>query len=129
MVYSMEKDVVDNQMKVDRNQRKFIKNAKQAQHDEAAGIIYGDIDEVNKLDRKLTDTGTSQLHDFEKKNREAKKKINSEETNDDDRDLYKKNKSGDIWETTDVNPNATKYSKSEEVGQCTVEEVEDEEEP
>lgn len=31
-------------MKVDRHQRKHIKHAKQAQHDEAAAEIYKDID-------------------------------------------------------------------------------------
>ena len=44
-------------MKVDKHQRKHIKYAKKAQHDEAADEIYKDIDEVNKLDAQLGEKG------------------------------------------------------------------------
>ena len=42
---------------------------------------------------------------------------------DDKKELYRKNKSGNIWENTEVDPNQKKYESKEEIGQCTVEEV------
>ena len=39
-----EKEVIDNQMKVEKHQRKHIKNAKKAQHEEACDEIFKDID-------------------------------------------------------------------------------------
>ena len=50
----MEKEVIEDQMKVDKHQRKHIKNAKKAQLDEATSEIYKDYDEINKLDKKLS---------------------------------------------------------------------------
>jgi len=89
----MEKEVIDNQMKVERHQRKHIKYAKKAQHDEAADEIYKDIDEVNKLDTKLAHEGVKSVDKFEKKKLEAILKANEEA----EKINYKKARSGDIW--------------------------------
>ena len=57
-VQKMEKVSIDQQMQVEKHQRKHIKNAKKSELSKAQDEIFGDLDEVNKLDQKLTEEGS-----------------------------------------------------------------------
>ena len=49
----MEKDAIDNQMALERHQRKHIKTAKTEQLESAKDDLFNDLDEVNEMDKKL----------------------------------------------------------------------------
>ena len=50
-VYKMEKDAIDNQMALERHQRKHIKAAKTEQLESAKDDLFNDLDEVNEMDK------------------------------------------------------------------------------
>ena len=55
-IYKMEKRSVDQQMKVEGHERKFIKNTKKEELAKAQEELFSDLNDVNELDQKLTQT-------------------------------------------------------------------------
>ena len=53
-IHSMEKVVIDKQMKVEGHERKHIKNSKKEQLKKAEEELFADLDEVKELDAKLS---------------------------------------------------------------------------
>lgn len=122
-------------MYIEKHQRKTIKKARQAQHDEAQNEIFKDIDDINKLDSELTKGGVNasqkiREHAQKKKATEASVADAKDDVNKDIAKAYNKTIKEDIFGDDDVTgaPTVTKYDKNEKIGQCTVEEIEDEEE-
>ena len=141
----MEKEVVDEQIKVDAFQRNTIQKTKDAELKNAQDAIFSDINEVKQKDAKLSELSkqhasgvrsedelrakTKQvLRDIEAgidKDAERKAKHNRSSNAEaifGDDDLYQPEKKAPAPTTK------TAYKAGEQVGQCTVEEIEDEEE-
>lgn len=142
----MEKEVVDEQIKVDSHQRNTIQRAKDTELKEAQDVIFSDINEVKQRDAQLselskqvtqgkrtegelraqthkvlTDIEAGLKHDEERKKQNEKGKRSDNIFGDDDvlQPAKAENK-----------PTTTPYKQDEKIGQCTVEEiVSDEEQP
>ena len=52
-LYAMERSTVDEQMNVEKHERKSIKKAKKQQLESAKDDLFADLDQVNELDQKL----------------------------------------------------------------------------
>jgi tetratricopeptide (TPR) repeat protein len=132
----LDKVSIDQQMMVEKHQRKTIKHARQAQHDEAQDMIFKDIDDINKLDSELTKGGVNaskKVKEFEVKKNNAAATVDQAQMDMvglENNKNYKKTIKEDIFGDEDVvgGPSVTKYSAADPIGQCTVEEIEDEEE-
>lgn len=125
-IRKMEKATIQDQMSVERHQRKHIKNEKQNQLERAKDDLFADLDAVNEMDARLTQVGRSQMNSHG----QAPSGLETE-TAEQIRANYIKGKGEDIFgdeDCTNQGDLAQKYQPGEQIGQCTVEEIVDEEE-
>lgn len=124
--HDMEKKAIDEQMALEKHQRKTIKHKKKAELEAAKDDLFNDLDEVNELDKKLLRGEVPQsaarsqagAADMSKQRMQADyHKVASEDIFGDD----------DCANHDSESTKVTKYAEDEQIGQCTVEEIVEEE--
>ena len=126
--------MIDNQMQVEKHERKTIKHAKAAELGKARDELFADLDEVNELDSKLLQQGRDEntsARTLEQRKKDVLDEMHALDKAEEKRKNYGKTRGEDIFTAEDVqrldgDENVTKYKADEQIGQCTVEEVEDE---
>ena len=122
-------------MAVEKHQRKTIKKAKKAELNAREDEIFADLDEVNQRDTQLKDIAARNITSYEDKKKAALDKIKFNEEQEKARENYKLSKGEDIFGDEDVQavfkskPSTaatSTYKEGEQIGQCSVEEIEDE---
>lgn len=79
------------------------------------------------MDEKLTHQGEAALEEFERKKREALREIEIAEQKEKRENTFKMGQGEDIFNETDIDENVKSYKDGEKIGQCTVEEIVDDE--
>lgn len=123
--HQMEKRALDEQMALEKHQRKTIKHKKTAELEAAKDDLFQDLEEVNERDQRLLRKQAVET---------SKDRIRGDPDLERQRNDYKAAAGEDIFGDEDCTNqdeiSVRKYKPDEPIGQCTVEEVvEEEEEP